>query len=137
MATMIKESTYVDDLGESIPTMEEIDQMEKDADKVFEQVGMKVKDWNKSGKKPSEISSADGASIGIGGMLFFPGIDSVMVKINLLHFGRKSRGKLDEKTEFFLSTGDFIEDKKRLDKFCPKLTRRICASKAASVFDLT
>ena len=60
-----------------------------------------------------------------------------MVKIGLLHFGKKRRGKLDENTIFFLSTGNFLEDKKKLDKFCPKLTRRNCASKAASIFDLT
>ena len=30
-----------------------------------------------------------------------------------------------------------MEDKKKLGKFCPKLTRRNCASKAASIFDLT
>ena len=136
VATMVDES-YVDDLGESKATIEEIDKLEQDADKVFTEVGWKVKEWNKSGKKPSEISSADGASIGIGGMLFFPEADSVMVKIPFLHFGKKKRGRLDEKIEFFLGTGDFMEDKKKLEKFCPKLTRRICASKAASVFDLT
>ena len=86
--------------------------MEVDADKVFDDVGMKVKEWNKSGKKPSQVSSADGASIGIGGMLFFPEIDSVMVKLGFLHFGKKRRGKLDEKTKFFISTGNPIEDKK-------------------------
>ena len=51
VATMLEESTYVDDLGESKPTMAEIEQLEKDADTVFEQVGMKVKEWNKSGRK--------------------------------------------------------------------------------------
>ena len=69
--------------------------------------------------------------------MFFPEVDAVMVKIGLLHFGKKKRGKLDEKTEFFLGTGNFLEDKKKLEQFCPKLTRRICTSKAASVFDLT
>ena len=48
------------------------------------EVGWEVKDWNKAGKKPSKISSADEASIGIGGMVCFPEIDSVVVKIGWL-----------------------------------------------------
>ena len=35
VATMIEESTYVDDLGESKATLKEINQLEEDADKVF------------------------------------------------------------------------------------------------------
>ena len=136
VATLIDKS-YVDDLGESKASIEEIKQLQTDADKVFKEVGLTVKDWNRSGKKPSEISSADGASIGVGGFLFYPEIDTVMVKIGFLHFGKRKRGKLDEKTEFFMASGDYTEDKKKLDKICPKMTRRICASKAASYFDLT
>ena len=136
VATLIDKS-YVDDLGESKASLEEVKQLQADADKVFKEVGLTVKDWNRSGKKPSEISSADGASIGVGGLLFYPEIDTVMVKIGFLHFGKRKRGKLDEKTEFFIASDDYTEDKKKLDKFCPKLTRRICASKAASYFDIT
>ena len=39
-------------------------------------------------------------------------------------------------TKFFKGTGDHQTDLKLLREFCPKLTRRICASKAASVFDI-
>ena len=91
----------MDDLGESKASLEEVKQLQADADKVFKEVGLTVKDWNRSGKKPSEISSADGASIGVGGLLFYPEIDTVMVKIGFLHFGKRKRGKLDEKTRVF------------------------------------
>ena len=136
VATMIEEGTYVDDMGESKPTATEIDTLIRDADTVFSQVNLKCKDWNKTGKKPSEVSSSDGIRIFVGGTEWCPEIDSVSFKVPSLHFGKKKRGKLDESTEFFIGTGEF-SDKARLDKFCPKLTRRICASKAASVFDLT
>ena len=135
VATMIREG-YVDDMGESKQSSEEITKLMNDADTVFAQVNLKCKDWNRSGIKPSQISSADGASIYHGGFQFFPEVDAVYVKIPFLHFGKRRRGKVDENVEYFNSTGD-LNDKERLDKFCPDLTRRICASKSAAVFDIT
>ena len=136
VATLLEEGTYVDDMGESKQTAEEIDRLIVDADTVFSQVGLVCKEWNKTGKKPSEVSSANGVSIFVGGTEWCPEVDSVSVKIPFLHFGKKKRGRLDDKTELFDGSGD-LADKAMLDSFCPKLTRRICASKAASVFDLT
>ena len=136
VATLLEEGTYVDDMGESKATAQEIDKLIEDADNVFSQVGLECKDWNKTNKKPSDISSSNGVSIFVGGTEWCPEVDSVSVKIPLLHFGKKKRGKLDDRTEFFMYSGDF-SDKSKLDNFCPKLTRRMCASKAASVFDLT
>ena len=136
VATLLQEGTYVDDMGDSKPTAEEIDILIENAETVFSQVNLECKDWNKTGKKPSEISSSNGISIFVGGTEWCPEIDSISVKIPLLHFGKKKRGRLDDKTEFFIASGDF-SDKERLNKFCPKLTRRNCASKAASVFDIT
>ena len=136
VATLLEDGTYVDDMGESKPSAEEINKLIVDADTVFSQVGLECKDWNKTGQKPSEISSANGVSISVAGTEWSPELDSVAVKIPLLHFGKKKRGKLDEKTQVFKSSGD-SSDKTILEKFCPKLTRRNCASKAASVYDLT
>ena len=62
-------------------------------------------------------------------------MDSISIRFPSLHFGKRRRGKLDKNTEFFHLVGD-SEDFDRLEKFCPVLTRRICASKAASIFDL-
>ena len=136
VATLLEDGTYVDDMGESKQTSDEIEKLIENADTVFKQVNLECKDWIRTGEKPSEISSSDGVSISVGGTEWCPEVDSVSVKIPLLHFGKKRRGKLDDKTEFFISSGD-SSDKARLDQFCPKLTRRNCASKAASVFDLT
>ena len=63
-------------------------------------------------------------------------MDSVPIRIPQLHFGKVQRGKLDKGTKFFVPTGypKFYLD--TLDMLCSKLTRKICASKAASIFDL-
>ena len=54
------------------------------------------------------------------------------VKVLLLHFGKRKRGKLREDTQFF--TGD----PEQINSFVPKkLTRRHVTSKYASIFDPT
>ena len=59
-------------------------------------------------------------------------------KIPPLHFGRKNRGRLSSKVEIFgnfgLSPSEMLQ---KIDQFTPKsLTRRIVASKRASIFDI-
>ena len=135
VATLLTEGTYVDDMGESKSKSETLDKLIHESDIVFSQVNLKCKEWIKTGHKPSENSSSNGISVFVAGMEWCPELDSISVKIPLLHFGKKKRGKLSDNTEFFHSIGD-SSDIKRIGEFCPKLTRRICASKSASIFDL-
>ena len=73
----------------------------------------------------------DKISVLVGGLRWFPEIDSVEIRIPLLHFNKKRRGKLPENTVFFDGTMMRMED------FVPKkLTRRQIASKLGSVFDI-
>ena len=60
------------------------------------------------------------------------------VKIPPLHFGKKNRGRLGDKVKVFGSFGVSAEETlKLLDEFVPKkLTRRMVASKKASIFDI-
>ena len=136
LATLLDSSTYVDDMGESKPTLEELVQLIASADHHFDQIGLKCKQWTLSGQKPSEIVSEDGFRVLVGGSEWFPEVDSISTRIPPLHFGKSWRGRLAKDTKFFLATGDQQTDLKILGEFCPKLTRRICASKAASVFDI-
>ena len=54
------------------------------------------------------------------------------LKVPLLHFGKKRRGRLRDDTKFFSG------DQKEIDKFVPrKLSRRMVTSKFASIFDLS
>ena len=135
VATLLTEGTYVDDMGESKSKAETVDKLIYESDIVFSQVNLKCKEWIKTGHKPSENSSSNGISVFVAGMEWCPQLDSIAVKIPFLHFGKKKRGKLSDNTEFFHPIGN-SSDLKRLDEFCPKLTRRICASKSASIFDL-
>ena len=89
-----------------------------------------------SGEKPTDIVSEDGSRVLVGGSEWFPELDSFSIRIPLIHFGKSRRGRLSKDTKFFRSSGDHEEDLKMIEEFCPKLTRRICASKAASVYDI-
>ena len=84
---------------------------------------------------PAAYTCDDGLSVLVGGLQWFPEMDSVSVRIPSLHFGKRRRGKLDKNTAFFSATGS-PEDLINLGNFCPPLTRRICASKSASIFDI-
>jgi hypothetical protein len=59
-------------------------------------------------------------------------------KIPLLHFGSKTRGRLSSKVKVFDSFGLSPADMyKKIDEFTPDfLTRRLTASKRASIFDI-
>ena len=135
LALLLNESTYVDDIGESKDSSECINSLSQVADKVLGELNVMVKAWTKTGCKPSEMVSDDGVSVLVGGMQWFPQLDSVSVRIPSLHFGKRRRGRLDKNTEFF-AISDNENDLERLGKFCPKLTRRICASKSSSIFDI-
>ena len=136
LASLLEWSTYVDDMGDSKGSLDEVEMLITAADSAFAELGLKCKHWTKTGDKPSEIVSDNGVSVLIGGCEWFPKLDSVSTRIPRLHFGKRRRGKLDKDTEFFHATGDQTTDIQELDKFCPKLTRRVCASKAASIFDI-
>ena len=135
LALMLEESTYVDDIGESKESLEAINKLADDADIILGELNVTVKAWSKTGVKPSPNVSDDGCSLLVGGLQWFPEIDSISVRIPSLHFGKRRKGKLDPNTKFFHANGD-LDDLVKLDQFCPPLTRRICASKAASIFDI-
>ena len=105
--------------------------MARDGDKVFAEVGLTCKGWTMSGHNPPEEVGEGDQVIGVGGILWAPKIDVVMVGIPPLHFGSMRRGRLHENTVQF--SGNFEE----LIKFVPvKLTLRQVVSKTASVFDI-
>ena len=131
LAELLRLCRYVDDIGDSKPKAEQCQDLARRADDLFARVGLECKGWSFSGQDPPERVSKDGLTVGIGGMKWTPALDAVQVKIPFLHFGKRRRGKLDEKTPIF--NGVFAD----LDEFIPKnLTRRHVTSKLASVFDL-
>ena len=138
VAKLLEESRYVDDEGESKATREECYSLIEQANETFALVNLEIKEWLVSGEVPSDKISKDGASVDVGGMRWFPKLDTVEVKIPPLHFGKKTRGRLGSKIEIFGSFGiSPAETLELLDGFVPKkLTRRMVASKRASIFDI-
>ena len=131
LAELLLTGRYVDDMADSKATKQEILDLIKKADEVFSRVNISCKGWTKTGEDPPEEVSGGEHVIGVGGLLWAPKIDVVMVNIPPLHFGSVRRGRLEENTIQF--SGDFGD----LDKFVPeKLTLRQVVSKTASVFDI-
>ena len=122
---------YVDDMGESKASEEECRELAAMADQVFASVGLENKGWTFSFSDPPERVAKSGHCIKIGGLIWTPKVEAVEVPIPRLHFSRRSRGRLDDKTSFF--EGEFGD----IDKFVPiDLSRRMVASKLASIYDI-
>ena len=114
LAECLTKSRFVDDLLDSCMNIKIAKEIMGSADYLFESVGMGCKGWSMSGSDPHPEVTKDGLSVAAGGIVWWPKIDSVSIKIPPVHFGRKSRGKLVVGTEIF--EGSF-ED---LNKFVPK-----------------
>ena len=138
VAKLIDEARYVDDEGESKATLEECYTLIDQANETFSLVDLEIKEWTVTGETPSDKISKDGASVDVGGMKWFPKLGTLEVKIPPLHFGKKNRGRLGDKVKIFGNFGlSPAETLKLLDDFVPKkLTRRMVASKKASIFDI-
>ena len=131
LAAFLRFCRYVDDLGNSKPSLEQCQELSRRADELFARVSLECKGWSFSGQDPPERVTKDGFSIGVGGRRWIPKLDAVEVKIPALHFGKKCRGKLAENTLIF--SGEFAD----LESFVPaNLSRRQVSSKLACVFDM-
>ena len=130
LAEFLIKSRFVDDLGDSGASVGEIDRLVERADVLFESVSWKCKGWTISSRPPHPDVTKDGISIDVGGMVWYPVVDCLSVKIPTLHFGKKQRGKLMVGTEIF--EGSFAD----MQKFCSKrFTRRVVVSKFYAVYD--
>ena len=130
VSSFLQKSRYVDDLGESKSSFDQLEQLTHDTDKVLSSVGINCKGWTMTGNTPSDIVSKDGSTIGVGGFKWNPVEDTLQVKVPYLFFSKKSRGRLSEDTVFFDA------DIHNIEEFVPKdLTLRLVTSKFASIFD--
>ena len=132
LAMFLVLSRYVDDLQDSKSSQEECITLTRDADELFEKVGLKCKAWTVSGLPPSPIVSKDGLSVGVFGVFgWFSEGDIIEFKFHRLHFANPKRGRLSETVKFFEGNSE-----EEMDKFVPDpLTRRQVASKMASICD--
>ena len=130
LAELLKRDRFVDDIGSSEENEESVDAIIKAADELFRSVGLSVKGWSKSGTEPHLDVTADGVSVDIGGMVWYPVTDTISVKTPPLHFRKKQRGRIKTGTEIF--EGSFEDLKKFVKK---PLTRRQIVSKFSALYD--
>ena len=132
LAELLKKSRYVDDLGDSKTNMDECNSVTDKADKLFKMFGLSCKEWSYTGHAPTEKVSSDGISITIGGMLWLPELDVLMLRIPQWHFGSVSRGRIKDGTKIF--EGKSQDD---MEKIVHKsVAPRQLASKFFSYYDL-
>ena len=94
LADFLLNERFVDDLNGSEPSEEDVLVLMKDADNTFGALGMEVKGWCTSGRKPPGCVSVDG-TVGVGGMSWEPEVDSLEIKYAPLHFGSVSQGRVE------------------------------------------
>ena len=123
-AEVLESDAYMDDVISGQDSAEELEESANQLKKVLELGSMGVKDITFSGRKPSDLVSADDEHVGLLGMLWKPETDEVKLDIKDLYLGKMKRGRMPE-----VITGD-LESALR-----PKFTRRTLASKVAGVFD--
>ena len=131
LAKLLRIGRYVDDMGESKPTKQEIADLIRDAEIVFSRVKIICKGWTEDGKAPEDKISGGEQHIGVGGLHWVPQFDVVSVPVHPLHFGTVKRGRLDANVKLF--NGSFGD----LENFVPNpLSLRQVVSKVASIFDI-
>ena len=133
LADFLLDSRYVDDCNDSFDSMEAINRIQEATDKEFASLGAEIKGWGKTGHHPSPEISENGI-VGVAGLAWTPIIDAVELKIQPLHFGKVTRGRLAIGTKTFDGNFASFDD---MNSFVPrKLTRRQVVSKLMSIFDL-
>ena len=123
-AAILKEEVYVDDVMASRNSQEECKLAANGIETILAAGSMSVKAFTHSGEVPSEAVSADGVHVGLGGYLWRPVDDLILVDIGPPRLGKAKRGKLPEPI-----TGDFGEALKK------SFTRRTLSGLVARVFD--
>ena len=112
LAELLEKAWFADDLANSDKSTGTVMDIIKEANKLFESVGLQCKGWPNPGSNSNPDITDDGLTIGVGGMEWCPMIDTV--KIPPLHLSKKTHGKIRVGTQVF--DGTF----KDLNKFIPQ-----------------
>ena len=133
LADFLTDGRFVDDLNDSLATLEAALRLRTAVDEEFEKLGAKIKGWAIARMKPApEIS--DNGYVGVAGMAWHPESDFVELKFQDLHFGKVVRGRLSPNTKTFKGDKTSITD---MENFVPlKLTKRQVTSKVMGIFDM-
>ena len=115
LADFLTEARYVDDLNDSLESLEAALRLQGAVDAEFEKLGAKIKGWAVSKHPPAEEISENGL-VGVAGYAWHPMSDSLELKLNQLHFGKIVRGRLSPNTLIFSGDSSCFGD---MDKFVP------------------
>ena len=134
LADFLTNSRFVDDLNDSLASLEDAQRLQGAVDQEFEKLGAKIKGWAIARKKPAPEISDDNGYVGVAGMAWHPESDFIELKFQDLHFGKVVRGRLSPATKIFKGDKSSFAD---MDNFVPlKLTKRQVTSKFMGIFDL-
>ena len=123
-AAILKEEVYVDDVMASGESVEECFVAALGIEEILDAGSMGVKAFTFSGQAPSDAVSGDGIHVGLGGYLWRPEADLLLLDVGPPRLGKAKRGKMPEPI-----SGDFGEALKKC------FTRRVLAGVVARVFD--
>ena len=128
-AKFIHESSYVDDLIDSLQTSIERDALVRDTEYVLSQGGFTVKCWLSSGQhnelKGTELKQTAEGHTGVLGVSWNPNVDRISFHVNL-NFSRKSHGQ---------RTGPDLR-KEDVPELLPKvLTKRLVLQQVMGIYD--
>ena len=104
----LTDGRYVDNILYSVVSIYEAKKLAADTSEVLDRLSLPTKGFSFSGEDPEPQETIDGISIDVNGMKWTTAIDGVEVKIPLLHFGNKRRGRVVG-AEFFDIGGDFAK----------------------------
>ena len=117
---VIKKDLYVDDCMSGEQSVEQMTKMMNNLEFVLNTVGWTLKSYTVSGEHPHESLTRDGVSIDVAGHKWFSQEDAISLYIKELNFAKKKRGRQ-------------VDAVKEIPE---KLTRKMCHSKVAEVFDM-
>ena len=118
---VVSNDIYIDDCLSGAPDDSKVQSIADNLEIVVNHGGFTLKGFTFSGQNPHQSLSADGQSVSVAGLKWYPLPDEISLDVQDLNFAKKSRGR-----------------KPTLVSFVPKdLTRRQCVAKVAELYDIT
>ena len=100
LSEVLTKCRFVDDLNESIESLQAALRLKVAVDDDFTKLGVKVKGWAIARQPPAPEISEDGY-VGVASMAWHIETDTVELKLNDLHFGKLVCGRLHPDTSIF------------------------------------
>ncbi|XP_066924707.1 uncharacterized protein [Clytia hemisphaerica] len=118
---IITDDVYVDDCITGHQSQSEANHLADNLELVVNHGGFSLKGFTFSNQQPNDKLTADGETVSVAGLKWYPLEDQISLDIQELNFARKYRGKKPNE----------------IKEIPLNLTRRQCVSKASEVFDIS